>query len=102
MSAHTPGPLRCRGFELFDDREYSVAVANTRAAQRENARLLAAAYSSYDKHCGPRAVECAEADLLGEALGRIQSRLAGCFCVRAPCVTCTADLKVLAKARGGK
>lgn len=30
--------------------------------------LLAAAANSYRKHCGPRAVECAEADLLGELL----------------------------------
>ena len=34
-----------------------------------NAHLLAAAYTSYDKHCGARAVECAEADLLRELLG---------------------------------
>ena len=33
-----------------------------------NAHLLRAAYNSYDKHCGERAVEAAEADLLGQAL----------------------------------
>lgn len=37
-----------------------------------NSRLLAAAYNSYDKHCGPRAVACAEADLLGEALAALR------------------------------
>jgi len=30
--------------------------------------LIVAACNSYDKHCGERAVECAEADLLGELL----------------------------------
>ena len=39
-----------------------------RETQIANGRLLAASYNSYDKHCGPRAVECAEGDLLGEAL----------------------------------
>jgi hypothetical protein len=34
----------------------------------DNCRLVAAAYSSYDKHCGKYAVQCAEEDLLGEAL----------------------------------
>lgn len=38
------------------------------AELNDNARLLAAAYTSYDKHFGPGAVEAAEADLLGEAL----------------------------------
>ena len=35
---------------------------------KANARLIAAACTSYDKHCGANAVECAEADLLGELL----------------------------------
>lgn len=35
---------------------------------KSNARLLSAAYTSYDKHCGERAVGCAEGDFLGEAL----------------------------------
>jgi hypothetical protein len=34
----------------------------------DNARLIAAAYTSYDRHCGERAVGAAEADLLGQAL----------------------------------
>ena len=33
-----------------------------------NSRLIVAAVNSYGKHCGERAVECAEADLLGELL----------------------------------
>src|SRR5690554_790156 len=33
-----------------------------------NARLIAAACNSYNKHFGPRAVEAAEADVLGKAL----------------------------------
>ena len=35
---------------------------------RDSARLIAGAYSSYDRHCGDHAVECAEGDLLGECL----------------------------------
>lgn len=35
------------------------------------AKLLRASYNSYDKHCGSRAVELAEGDLLGEALGAL-------------------------------
>ena len=38
-----------------------------------NARLLAAAYTSYDKHCVANAVECAEGDLLGQALEALQN-----------------------------
>jgi len=34
----------------------------------DTAYLLSHAYASYDKHCGNRAVECAESDLLGECL----------------------------------
>ena len=36
-----------------------------------NAHLIAAAYNSYDKHCGPNAIACAEGDLLGEALAAL-------------------------------
>lgn len=32
------------------------------------ARLLAAAYNAFDKHCGDKAVELAEADLLGKLI----------------------------------
>ena len=38
-------------------------------------RLLVAAYNSYGKHFGPRAVEAAEADLLGEAIEAIRFAL---------------------------
>ena len=41
------------------------------ASSEANARLVAAAYTSYDRHCGPRAVECAEGDLLGEAISAL-------------------------------
>lgn len=33
-----------------------------------NAELIVAARNSYTKHCGPRAVKCAEGDLLGGLL----------------------------------
>jgi hypothetical protein len=40
-----------------------------------NARLVAAACNSYDKHCGSHAIEAAEDDLLGEALFALKSAL---------------------------
>lgn len=78
MSAkQTPGPLafdvegdvdggECLIFPV-NDSERTVALLWDVA----DARLLVASYNSYDKHCGPRAVECAENDLLGEALGLV-------------------------------
>lgn len=75
---HTPGRL---GRNIPPITKYPVLYAgrNTHVAQvvtrgispeesEKNADLIVAAWNSYDKHCGPRAVECAEADLLGEAL----------------------------------
>ena len=37
-----------------------------------DARLLIAAYNTYDKHCGQRAIECAEQDVLGELLAALK------------------------------
>lgn len=80
---HTPGPAwtehshtdaNGNGYYSVlcgDKSEYAEAgdvVILADKIPKENARLLTAAYTSYDKHCGPRAVECAEGDLLGEAL----------------------------------
>lgn len=39
-----------------------------------NARLITASVNSYAKHCGPNAIQCAEDDLLGEALDLLQAR----------------------------
>jgi hypothetical protein len=36
--------------------------------QQSNARLITASVNSYAKHCGPNAIQCAEDDLLGQAL----------------------------------
>src|SRR3990170_2124869 len=47
-------------------------ILNNPGLTEANARLTAAACNSYDKHCGPRAVECAEADLLGELLAALE------------------------------
>lgn len=80
---HIPGPLKLdtattapvweiklRGHSadpLIDGVE--VAKLNPHLINRDdNARLLCASYNSYDKHCGPRAIECAENDLLGDLL----------------------------------
>jgi hypothetical protein len=53
-------------------------IARTLGGNDEaNARLIVAACNSYNKHYGPRAVECAEDDLLGELLKACK------LCVRA-------------------
>lgn len=85
--AHTPGPI-FPDYEPYGDSENGIVgyepsgqfwagtPQNGRPfpmSREPNAKLLAAAYTSYDKHCGPRAVECAEADLLGEALAAIRA-----------------------------
>jgi len=41
----------------------------------DSALLYNAAFNSYDKNCGPHAVECAESDLLGECLGALEDLL---------------------------
>lgn len=81
---HTPGPLAIFSFDddghaflMAPGADGGVFVANAGGDNVEmNKRLLAAAYTSYDKHCGPRAVECAEADLLGEALKALRGVIA--------------------------
>ena len=81
-SKHTPGPLVTVDVRRKDggypyvmlrngptDNDRVVAhVLYLGQQEHANARLLAAGFTSYDKHCGPRAVECAEGDLLGELL----------------------------------
>lgn len=85
----TPGPLiyDIHGTYITARRRHGNErgrfVAETRMSEMphhasedvKNFRLLTAAYTSYDKHCGARAVECAEADLLGEALGALRKLL---------------------------
>lgn len=54
------------------------ANQNTAAYRAEcdaNARLIAASATSYDKHCGARAIECAEEDLLGELAAALNGLL---------------------------
>lgn len=72
---HTPGPLSlrddgyCDRLVAGDDR----ATIATGIVNRRNARLLAASYTSYDKHFGPNAIAAAEDDLLGEALEAVKA-----------------------------
>lgn len=83
---HTPGPLERSGLNprylvgpqyhnrLNHPVTPTIAIVKERIGQtNSNLRLLAAAYNSYDKHCGERAIECAEGDLLGELLEACKS-----------------------------
>ncbi len=71
---HSPGPMEAKAnqhelWNLVKDNEPLIESYLIPDPETEGtARLLAASYTSYDKHCGPHAVECAERDLLGEAL----------------------------------
>lgn len=67
---HTPGPLATHDCQTGKHSIYAHGPL-CYVEKEANARLLAAAYTSYDKHFGPRAIECAEADLLGKALSLI-------------------------------
>lgn len=89
---HTPGPWRIRNattgksvrgkIEVYAKTEGSKPeiIAWPRGGRKTtpaNARLIAAACNSYDKHFGPNAVEAAESDLLGEmreVLGEFDDR----------------------------
>ena len=77
MTQHTPAPWRVyKGWvhPNFDGLSPQATNGDTAICEplgpdrAANARLITAAVNSYDKHCGSRAVECAEGDLLGELL----------------------------------
>lgn len=72
--ARMDAPTLCIQTVARDDDGAHIAFAFNDA--EANARLLAAAYTSYDAHCGARAVKCAEEDLLGEALEACKATLA--------------------------
>ena len=59
-------------------RQYILSGQGTVGFEADDARLLCGAANSYAKACGPRAVECAEADLLGEALRALCETAAQC------------------------
>lgn len=63
-------------FEMADDRWVQFSNPEWTSMQTDNARLLTSSFNSYDKHCGDRAVECAESDLLGMALTALRTVLA--------------------------
>lgn len=83
---HTPGPWTIDKYgqvEAPDGRSIAIngvsSVCSPGPAQdvaKANARLMAAAYNSYDKHFGPNAIAAAEADLLGKALAALSKCLA--------------------------
>ena len=119
---HTPGPMRVGhsneiGRQIITDNNVldPLLVATANGCLKEsvsgNARLLAAAYTSYDKHCGPRAVECARDDLLGEALKALRPlaevyteslREESCTHFNVPHVAIRAARETIAKATGEK
>lgn len=78
---HTRGPLVTTKIDCesgwvdilaTDGRHDDLPVGSTRhGAAEANARLLVAAFNSYDKHFGPNAIAAAEADLLGKALALV-------------------------------
>ncbi len=84
----TPGPLRYLPGMLVGETnvvanagcEFTIiAKQSVRDEERHvNARLLAAAYTTYDKHCGSRALDCAEGDLLGKLLKACRSLVGYC------------------------
>jgi len=72
---HTPGPWELdraqkyfRIFGKIENEKYLVARIVASPNDEANGRLIVAACTSYDRHCGERAVKCAESDLLGELL----------------------------------
>lgn len=78
---HTPGPLQANCFLITAKNGREVTHTGLLGRRRSshpgecgakedegNARLIAAAYTSYDKHFGQSATEAAESDLLGGAL----------------------------------
>jgi hypothetical protein len=63
----------CRQDELWPQGQLARVNEQDGLGEREaNARLIAAACTSYDRHFGDRAVEAAEADLLGQALEALE------------------------------
>ena len=75
-SKHTPIRLAKTGngrqeLPIWKDREEIGCIRGE--GSLDDAHLIVAAHNSYLKHCGPRAVECAEGDLLGELLDVCQT-----------------------------
>ena len=77
---HTPGPTERVGKKIYGNLDKSPrrapiarcdlshGLGEAAITDDDNARLLAAAYTSYDRAFGDRAVEAAEADLLGQII----------------------------------
>lgn len=88
MSEHTPGPWNEKWLsnmlwhvaksvddDVFYDEDEEGPRGNVPysiAEQPGNARLLAKSVNSYLTHCGPKAIDCAEGDLLGDALWAVR------------------------------
>lgn len=82
-ATHTPGPwsLQSHGacFNLHSpDRHDHFAILvgmnhNAEGEHEANARLIAAACTSYGKHCGARAVKLSEEDFLGGLLCMLEN-----------------------------
>lgn len=72
MSAkHTP--YSSEWPELAPDAVYTQGLTRIQETQNKwRTRLMQAAAATYWNHCGPRAVECAEEDLLGRCLAALE------------------------------
>lgn len=72
--SHTKGPWKvrksCHGnkYKLVAFSCKRDEVYTTLELEPDDAKFIVAACNSYDRHFGPRAVEAAEADVLGKAL----------------------------------
>lgn len=73
---HTPGPVRCDHSDGHGISSIWIGNSGTTIKNKANARLMAAAYTSYDKHGGANAVALAEADHYGAALDALRAIVA--------------------------
>lgn len=70
---HIPGPYKWEGDEIWTDDLLGTGICIewdrcNPFTLAKNKALVIAAITSYDKHFGPKAIEAAESDVLGQAL----------------------------------
>jgi len=73
MATHIRGPIEADQHECWtSDRTSMICVHAGKGGEDESqtGKLIAASYTSYDKHFGELAVKAAEADILGKLIDR--------------------------------